>query len=230
MAATTKCKYIEWEKPERLEQVRQWVSDGLSDAKIAERIGIDKSLLSRWRSTRPKIRAALARLTLVDGKQIDKHELDAKGGRRKLTNVAELRDKINGWIAEHRESGEPMTKTSLCLYLNVSKSTLNEYLHRVDDNTEIYERSELDGKLHPVGVVSVLKMANLAIESDLERRMISGKGNVAGIIFDLKNNHGYADKSEVSTVNTNAKAVSDEDIDKRIAELMNKSDVFRRSS
>lgn len=230
MATTTKCKYIGWERPERLEQIREWVSEGLSDAKIAERIGIDKSLLSRWRSTRPKIRAALARLTLVDGKQIDKHELDAKGGRRKLTNVAELRDKINGWIDEHRESGEPMTKTSLCLYLNISKSTLNEYLHRVDDNTETYERSELDGKLHPVGVVSVLKMANLAIESDLERRMISGKGNVAGIIFDLKNNHGYADKSEVSTVNTNVKQVSDEDIDKRIAELMSKSEAFRRSS
>lgn len=229
MAATTKCKYKAWEQPEKLEQIRAWVKDGLSDAKIAERIGIDKGLLSRWRQTRPLIRAALTRLKLVDGKQIDKHELDARGGRRKLNNVAELRDKIKGWIAEHRESKEPMTKTSLCLYLNISKTTLNEYLHRVDDSSEIYERSELDGKLHPVGVVSVLKMAVLAIESDLERRMISGKGNVAGIIFDLKNNHGYADKSEVNTVNTSVKTVSDEDIDKRIAELMSKADIFRRS-
>ena len=107
---------------------------------------------------------------------------------------------------------------------------MNKYMHEVSKQDTVLERSEIDGELHSLTIADLLKRANLAIESDLERRMISGKGNVAGIIFALKNNHGYADKSEVSTVNTNVKTVSDEDIDKRIAELMDKSEVFRRSS
>lgn len=145
-------------------------------------------------------------------------------------NVQELKVKIDGWIAECKKTDTPMTKSGLCLCLDISKDTLNAYLHSAGADTTVYSKSEIDGELHPVSVADLLKRAVLAIENSLERRMISGKGNVAGIIFDLKNNHGYADKSEVSTVNTNAKAVSDEDIDKRIAELMNKSDVFRRSS
>ncbi len=225
MAAT---KYKTWESEEKLEQIRRWVKDGLSDAQIAERIGIGKSLLSNWRRTRPRIKAALTRLTLVDGKQIDKHDL-APGGRRKLNNVQELKVKIDDWIADCKSTDTPMTKSGLCLHLNISKDTLNAYLHSTSTDTTVYSKSEIDGKLHPVSVPDLLKRAVLAIENSLERRMISGKGNVAGIIFDLKNNHGYADKSEVNTVNTSVKAVSDDDIDKRIAELMSKADVFRRS-
>lgn len=223
------CRYKAWEAEDKLEQIRRWVKEGLSDAQIAERIGIGKSLLSNWRRTRPRIRAALARLTLVDGKQIDKHDI-SPGGRRKLNNVQELKVKIDEWIADCKSTDTPMTKSGLCLHLNISKDTLNAYLHSSNTDTTVYLKSEIDGKLHPVGVPDLLKHAVLAIENSLERRMISGKGNVAGIIFDLKNNHGYADKSEVSTVNTNVKTISDDDIDKRIAELMGKADMFRRSS
>jgi hypothetical protein len=223
------CRYKAWEAEDKLEQIRRWVKDGLSDAQIAKQMGITKSLLSNWRRTRPRIRAALVRLTLIDGKHVDKHDI-APGGKRKLNNVQELKVKIDGWIAECKKTDTPMTKSGLCLCLDISKDTLNAYLHSTGADTTVYSKSEIDGELHPVSVPDLLKRAVLAIENSLERRMISGKGNVAGIIFDLKNNHGYADKSEVSTVNTNAKAVSDEDIDKRIAELMNKSDVFRRSS
>lgn len=223
------CRYKAWEAEDKLEQIRTWVKEGLSDAQIAERIGITKSLLSNWRRTRPRIRAALVRLTLIDGKHVDKHDV-SPGGKRKLNNVQELKVKIDEWIADCKSTDTPMTKSGLCLCLDISKDTLNAYLHSTGTDTTVYSKSEIDGELHPVGVPDLLKRAVLAIENSLERRMISGKGNVAGIIFDLKNNHGYADKSEVNTVNTSVKAVSDEDIDKRIAELMDKADVFRRSS
>lgn len=225
-----RAKYLDWEAEEKLEQIRKWVRDGLSDSKIAEHMGITKSLLSVWRRKRPKIRLALTRLVIMDdGAKVDKHDLNHAGGRRKLNNVQELKQKIDSWIAEKQEADEVMTRSGLCLYLNISKDTMNKYMHEVSRQDTVLERSEIDGELHSLTIADLLKRANLAIESDLERRMISGKGNVAGIIFDLKNNHGYADKSEVNTVNTSVKAVSDDDIDKRIAELMSKADMFRRS-
>lgn len=64
-------KYKHWEEPEQLESIRQWVKQGLTDSKIAECMGVDKTLLSKWRRTRPKIRQALVRLITVDGKQVD---------------------------------------------------------------------------------------------------------------------------------------------------------------
>lgn len=224
-----RAKYLDWEAEEKLEQIRKWVKDGLSDSKIAEHMGITKSLLSRWRQTRPLIRAAMTRLKLVDGKRIDTHDL-AHGGRRKLDNVQELEQKIDAWIADSKEHNKVLTKTSLCLYLHICKDTLNKYLETQSDTSTVYRRSEIDGELHPLSVADLLKRAVLAIEDDVLQRSLTNKCNVAGAIFYLKNNHGYADKSEVNTVSTNVKAVSDEDIDKRIAELMDKADVFRRSS
>lgn len=216
-------KYKHWEEPEQLESIRQWVKQGLTDSKISERMGIDKTLLSKWRRTRPKIRQALIRLVTVDGKQIDKHDTNEGGRKRKLNNVAELEQKINDWIEENRKSKTPLTKSSLCLYLNITKDAYNRYIQQVSDNSTVYQKSELDGELHPVSIADVLKRANLAIESQLEIGMITGRYNVTGAIFDLKNNHGYADKSDINTVNTTKKAVSDDDIDKRIKELQAKA-------
>ena len=217
-------KYKHWEEPEQLERIRQWVKQGLSDSKIAEQMGITKALLSRWRRMRPKIKTALTRLTTIDGKTVDKHDI-GKGGRRKLDNVQELEQKVNDWIEDNRKHNKVMTKTSLCLYLNISKDTLNSYLTQKTDDSTIYQRSEIDGKLHPVSVVDILKKAVLAIEDDILQRSLSNKCNVAGAIFYLKNNHGYADKSDINTVNTTKQLESDDDIDKRIKELQDKAGI-----
>lgn len=215
-------KYKYWEEPEQLEQIRQWVKQGLTDSKIAEQMGITKALLSRWRRIRPKIKTALTRLTTIDGKTIDKHDI-GKGGKRKLDNVQELEQRVNDWIADNRKHNKVMTKTSLCLYLNITKDTLDSYLSQTSDDSTVYQPSQIDGKLHPIGVVDILKRAILAIEDDILQRSLSNKCNVAGAIFYLKNNHGYADKSDINTVNTTKKAVSDDDIDKRIKELQAKA-------
>lgn len=217
-------KYTGWETKENLVQIKAWVKDGLTDSKIAERMGVNKSQLSRWRRTRPLIRDALARMITVDGKTVDAHDINSGGRKKKLNNVAELEKKIEDWIEKCREDEKILTVSSLCLYLNISKETFNMYINTVKDDTGIYRKSEIDGELHPVSVVDVLKRAKLAIENDIEQRMLSNRCNVAGAIFDLKNNHGYADKSEINTVNTNKREIADDDLDKRIKELLNKSE------
>lgn len=220
----TMAKYTEWEQAERLEQIRQWVKAGLSDAKIAERIGTDKGTLSRWRRRRPLIRQALTRLTLVDGRPVDRHDL-SKGGRRKLTNVAELESKVNQWLEECKREDRPLTKTGLCLYLDISKQALNNYINQCHDETTVYRADDLSDRLRPVSIGTVLKGAIMAIEDDIVTRMLEGKGNVAGAIFYLKNNHGYADKTEVNAVNTNKTIRTDDEIDKRIKELQDKAGI-----
>lgn len=216
-------KYTEWEKPEKLAEIRRYVAEGLTDAKVAERMGVSKALLSRWRQTRPEIRRALVRLKTVNGQLIDAHDLPHGGAPRKLDNVNELQGKIDTWFDTCKKDKIPPTKSGLCIALNISKDTLSRYLHIQDDKSTIFQKSEIDGKLRPVSISDCLKRAVLMIENGLEIRMITGKGNVTGCIFDLKNNHGYADKKEVTTGPQTVKKVSQEDIDKRIRELINKA-------
>ena len=219
-----KGKYEAWETKEGIKQIKAWASEGLTDAKIAERMGVNKSQLSRWRRTRPLIRDALARMITVDGRKIDAHDRNTGGPKRKLTNVAEVRQKVNDWILRCKRDNIVLTVSGICLELNISKSTFNEYIQRKDEKSEIYERSQIDGEMHSISVYDILKRAKLAIENDIEQRMLSNKCNVAGAIFDLKNNHGYADKSEINTVNTNKREIADDDLDKRIKELLSKSE------
>lgn len=215
-------KYGEWISESGQAQIRAWVKDGLTDSQIAKQMGISKTLLSRWRHTHIEIKRALVRLKTIDGKQVDAHDLKHGAPARKLDNVNTLQAKIDGWLKECKETNTPPTRTGLCLLLNISKDALTRYIQEVDAPSTIYQADSISGRLHPVSVSDVLKRAIMAIERDLEIRMIAGRGNVAGIIFDLKNNHGYADKSEVTTAKIPAKQ-SNEDIDKRIKELLDKS-------
>lgn len=217
-------KYELWETKESVSRIKAWVEEGLTDAKIAERMRVDRSQLSRWRRTRSIIREALTRRITVDGKTVDAHDLKSGGAKKKLNNVAELQKKIHDWMDNCREKNIILTLSGLCLMLNIGKNTFNEYLNTVKDDTEVYRKSEIDGEMRPVSIATVLKEAKLAIENDIEQRMLSNKCNVAGAIFDLKNNHGYADKSEINTVNTNKREIADDDLDKRIKELLSKSE------
>ena len=54
-----------------------------------------------------------------------------------------------------------------------------------------------------------IKRARLYIENERAELLLKGSGNVAGVIFDLKNNFGYADKQEVDTKHTIKIIISD---------------------
>lgn len=215
-------KYTQWTEPDGQEQIRAWVKAGKSDREIAELMHVTPQTLSAWRRRHPEIKSALVRLRTIDGKRIDSHDLPHGGPERKLSNVQVLQDKVRAWEEACKADNTPLTKTGLAIALGVSKCTINRYINDITEQPTTWERCENTGELHPVTIRSVIKRAVEAIENDLEIRMITGRGNVAGIIFDLKNNHGYADKSEVTTAKIPARQ-SNEDIDKRIKELLDKS-------
>lgn len=216
-------RYKEFEQEEQLERIRQLVADGKSDKQVAIAIGVTPQLLSRWRKRSASIRDALTRYTTIDGKMVDRHDL-CRGKPRKIDNVTRLQAKVEAWLEECKREDIPPTRSGLCLALGISKDTLSRYLTDTTGDTTVYQADPITGELHPVTFADVLKRAILAIEHSLEIRMLTSKSNVAGVIFDLKNNHGYADKSETVSTQTVTKLTNADDIDARIKELLERQE------
>ncbi len=86
---------------------------------------------------------------------------------------------FNKWLELRR----PLTVVGLCCYIDVRKSTFCDYAAGKYD-TPGNEFSEAINK------------AREFIENDKVEKMLNGEYKTAGAIFDLKNNHGYADKVE----------------------------------
>lgn len=104
----------------------------------------------------------------------------AKRGRPRLyPNAAELDAKITEYFAGKEVDGKPPTLAGLCYFLGFSdKQSLSEY-------EEYGEEFSL-----PV------KKARLLIEQDRSERLLGKDTFTPGVIFDLKNNHGWKDKVE----------------------------------
>jgi hypothetical protein len=73
---------------------------------------------------------------------------------------------------------KPYTISGLCLYLDITRETLNEY-------SKTKEHSD------------TIKKARLRVESWLEERALTNEVNTISAIFNLKNNFGWKDKTEV---------------------------------
>lgn len=113
-----------------------------------------------------------------------------KGGcPLKFKTVEELETKIDEYFASddariqlgEGESVFAPTVSGLAMYLDIDRKTLTNYAHR--------------GEFFPT-----IKKARARIEQHLEQRLYGN--NVTGVIFNLKNNYGWADKveTEVTTV------------------------------
>lgn len=89
----------------------------------------------------------------------------------------------NGETLLITEFVEPPTIASMCNYLDISKDTWNEYSKKE-------------------GFSETATRARQVIEAYLEQQLLTSK-NTQGIIFNLKNNFGWADKVDV---NQNLKA------------------------
>lgn len=85
------------------------------------------------------------------------------------------------------EENTPWTITGLCLHLKITKETFNEY-------SKILQFSES------------IKMAKLIVENYAENRLFNSP-NVTGIIFNLKNNFGWVDKTEAKNTNDNTNRI-----------------------
>lgn len=218
-------KYTQWTSAEGQARLRELVRQGLTDRQIAKEIGVYPTVLSRWRNKYPEIEDALRRYTDSQTNQaIDRHDLiKAQTKNRLLSNLDTLKRRIMEWETARRQDKKPLTISSLCLFLGVTKATLNKHLNNDLVESHTLTIDPFTGEMKKESVQSILESAKLRIESDLEDRMILGDGNTQGIMFDLKNHHGYVDRQ---TVETETKPIKKDDKtdDERIEELLARRD------
>lgn len=102
------------------------------------------------------------------------------GGRPlKFENVGELERAISEYFVWAAENKRPLTIGRLCCFLDCDRDTLLNYQHK----------DEFFG---------TIKRAKRKIEADKEERLNSVQ-YVTGIIFDLKNNHGWKDQHDITS-------------------------------
>lgn len=78
------------------------------------------------------------------------------------------------------EKLKPYTVTGLCVFLEISRETLNEYSKKNE-------------------YAETVRKAKIIIENYVEEGLLNGAINTIGGIFNLKNNFGWVDKFDVST-------------------------------
>lgn len=94
----------------------------------------------------------------------------------------ELKDRVDEYITKQKEEAEPCTMAGLSVFLGyASPRSLSDVRDRKDGNYGL-----------------VLDYAKSRIEDEKNRKMLKNQYNVAGAIFDLKNNHGWTDKQEIT--------------------------------
>ena len=100
------------------------------------------------------------------------------GGRPlKFKNEKELQRKIDAWLKSCKKEKRPLTITGLALALGTGRNVLIDYENREEFSNTI-------------------KRAKLLCENYAEESLFLGK-NVAGAIFNLKNNYGWKEKQEI---------------------------------
>ena len=106
--------------------------------------------------------------------------------------VMETREVTNdlGEVMTHREYLIPPTVSGLCQYLGIHRSTWANYCDR-EKHPEFF-----DTTTHARGYMRAY----------LEEQLLTRK-DVKGIIFDLQNNHGYAERKEIELGSRAAQAI-----------------------
>ena len=96
----------------------------------------------------------------------------------KFNSVEELQSKIDEYFKICEETQSKPLISELALHLDTSRETLSDYKDKPE-----YSDS--------------LKKAKQKCEIVLERNLVEGKVNPTGTIFNLKNNYGWRDKTEI---------------------------------
>jgi len=110
--------------------------------------------------------------------EIEKEYAKHPGGRPlKFKTPEELENAVNQYFAECEVKEKPKTMSGLALALGIDRKTLVNY-------------SNKDEYFHTI------KRARQIVEQQNEEMLVSGKGSATGIIFNMKNNFGWVDKTE----------------------------------
>jgi hypothetical protein len=113
-------------------------------------------------------------------------KLITAGHPRSFKSIKDLEDRANEYLTEAEGQDEPTTMAGLAVACGVSKDTLNVYAKGTYDT---------DNEKYSVAV----RMIKTRIEAHKLKMGLMGKTNAAMTMFDLRNNHGYADKTQVET-------------------------------
>jgi hypothetical protein len=130
------------------------------------------------------------------------------GGRpRKFTNAEELYNDGMKYIERTLRKDEPLTWTGVCIALDSTRETMNDYDSGKYDN----ENNRFS---------DAIKRLKVHCENYAESRLFAN--NPTGAIFALKN-YGWKDKQEVESINHNLNQdvsnLSEEEIDKELERL-----------
>ena len=119
----------------------------------------------------------MAKKPAKDKPEADK---DNKGGRpRIIKSPKEMQEKADKYFVDREAKEKPPTMAGLCYALGFSdRHALSEY--------EKYD-----------GFSATVKRLRLRVEQDRNENLIMKESFTPGIIFDLKNNHGWVDKHEL---------------------------------
>lgn len=115
---------------------------------------------------------------MILNEEIEKEYAKHPGGRPlKFKTPEELENAVNQYFAECEVKEKPKTMSGLALALGIDRKTLVNY-------------SNKDEYFHTI------KRARQIVEQQNEEMLVSGKGSATGIIFNMKNNFGWVDKTE----------------------------------
>jgi len=128
----------------------------------------------------------------------------AKMGRpRAYTTPQEMHAVIQEYFQKWESEDRPLTMAGLICYLDICEDTFGEYSSGKYDDFEYEDYWTFS---------DTIKKSRKYIENSKLENALLGKYNPSVSIFDLKNNHGYSDKSEVKNYDMTPTVISD-DID-----------------
>jgi L-ribulose-5-phosphate 3-epimerase UlaE len=129
------------------------------------------------------------------------------GAPRKFNTVEEMQKAIDVYYKKQTLNTKPLTVQGLAIALDfTSRTSLLNYEGYTDDNDRDF--------------LNTIKRARLFIENHKVEGLISGDYPAAGVIFDLKNNHGHKDKQVREVVK--ADDLEDGELGDRIKKLEGK--------
>jgi hypothetical protein len=134
------------------------------------------------------------------------------GRPRAYETPEELAEQVDAYFADRDAQDKPPTMAGLSYFLGFS------------DRSSFTEYEDREGFSHTV------KSARLRIELDRSEKLIGKDTFTPGLIFDLKNNHGWKDKNETELTGKDGAPLTDGiDAAARIAALLEEARVRRNA-
>jgi hypothetical protein len=123
------------------------------------------------------------------------------GRPRAYATPQEMASEIEKYFEKWEGEKRPLTMAGLQTALGI-----------IDDTFERYAAGKYDDKDYPEGMTfsGTIKAARKYIENSKLEHALNGTYNASVSIFDLKNNHGYSDKSEIKNYDMTPTVVKDD--------------------